>query len=72
VPNRIYRGRVVEVLRSLKPRQQIRASKLGRQIRQGFDGKDSRWFARVLKGLERDGLVELTKNGSAINVGLPE
>jgi A/G-specific adenine glycosylase len=72
VPNRIYRGRVVEVLRNLGRGQEIRAGHLGRQIKRKFGKTDSPWLARLLKDLQRDGLVKLTKSGSSFHVGLPE
>ena len=72
VPNRIYRGRVVEVLRNLKRGQRMHAPKLGRRIKQEFGEKDAPWLARLLEDLQRDGLVRLTRIGSTIGVGLPD
>jgi A/G-specific adenine glycosylase len=57
VPNRIYRGRAVEVLRNLRPGGWMTSSQLARKIKSDFNGQDQRWFISLLRGLERDGLV---------------
>lgn len=72
VPNRIYRGRVVEILRSLKRGQRLRAPDLGRRVKEEFGEKDGAWLHRLLNDLERDGLVRLRGNGSTVSVGLPD
>jgi A/G-specific adenine glycosylase len=72
VPNRIYRGRVVEVLRNLGRGQRMRAPNLSRQIKPRFGRKDRPWFARLLKDLQRDGLVRLTRKASTIYVSFPD
>lgn len=61
LPNRIYRGRVVEFLRGRHvPVAQI--DTLGRAVRERYARADRAWLARVLSGLEKDGLIE-KKNG---------
>lgn len=59
IPNRIYRGRVIEVLRTLSPGGSIRSSLLARAIKTDFRRSDRRWFSSLLLNLERDGLVRL-------------
>jgi A/G-specific adenine glycosylase len=72
VPNRIYRGRIVEVLRSLKRGQHVRVPDIGRRIKSKFGKRDDAWLHQLLKDLERDGLVRLKGNGSTVSVGLPD
>lgn len=54
IPNRIYRGRVVEVLRS---REQVSIAQLGPLIKPDFGDDDHGWLAKIIAGLERDGLL---------------
>jgi A/G-specific adenine glycosylase len=69
IPNRIYRGRIIEMLRN--SRQPFTATQIGHHISTDFRPKDSSWLKRILKGLERDGLV-LLKNGTReLTVSLP-
>lgn len=62
VPNRIYRGRVVERLRSLPHGKSMDARRLGREVLPGFSPKDSRWFLTILASLEKDGLIHRRGN----------
>ncbi len=64
VPNRIYRGRIVEALRSTKGG--ITAGDLGRTIHPGFSDGDAPWIGKLIAGLERDGLVRVRKDGSLL------
>lgn len=59
VPNRIYRGRIVEALRGLNGRGSIRSTELGKEIMVGFSSKDLPWLHNLLTGLERDGLIRV-------------
>ena len=72
LPNRIYRGRVVEVLRNLNGRKSIDVRNLARKIKPDYDGNDGRWFKRLLRSLERDGLVRLRTAASTQRVSLPD
>jgi A/G-specific adenine glycosylase len=65
-PLRQYRGRVIEALRRAHPRRSVSALQLGRSILPEFTERDRQVFNRVLRGLERDGLVELARNRQAI------
>jgi len=61
IPNRIYRGRIVERLRGDKvPVRDL--TKLGKRVREEFSRDDIAWLQNVLSGLVKDGLVE-EKNG---------
>ncbi len=62
VPNRIYRGRVVEALRT-GPVADAELDALGRKVRQTYGASDRAWLENVLGGLEKDGLVTRGKRG---------
>ncbi len=63
-PNRIYRGRIIEELRTIGTLRSIRGDLLGRRIDRKFSTRDERWLSTLLEGLRRDGLVSLRGNGS--------
>ena len=58
IPNRIYRGRVVELLRT---RRSVLIKDLGPKIKPDFSREDDAWLVKILDGLSRDGLIHLTK-----------
>lgn len=61
LPNRIYRGRLLEELR----KKAIRMSEMdsvGRRIRPAYSEEERDWLERVAHGLERDGLVVKEKD----------
>ncbi len=57
LPNRIYRGRIIEVLRHLNGSRSIKVRELGKKIKSDFSAKDLSWLQGLLNGLEHDGLV---------------
>jgi A/G-specific adenine glycosylase len=57
-PNRIWRGRIVELLRGLDPGKGISFHELGLQLLGAQDIGDQPWLEEVLAALERDGLIE--------------
>lgn len=67
VPNRIYRGRIVEELRGNTGKKGIRLELLGRRIHPGFATRHERWLVRLLGSLEKDGLVVVSGNGSSMS-----
>ena len=69
---RYYRGRIVEVLRSVFPDGEIMSlMDLGRKAKLDFSTEHREWFLNVLSGLEQDGLVRVWDNDGQISVGLP-
>jgi A/G-specific adenine glycosylase len=72
IPNRIFRGRVVEALRNLDGRKSIRVKILARKVKSDFSRTDERWFAGLLRNLERDGLVKLRTSASTLRASLPD
>ncbi len=57
VPNRVYRGRIVETLRS-RPRG-LALHRLGRLIADDFQDADLRWLSAIVAALADDGLVRV-------------
>jgi A/G-specific adenine glycosylase len=60
--SRYFRGRIVEVLRSLAPGESLMLAELGERIRPDFTARDSQlasWLGGIVSKLERDGLVRL-------------
>jgi A/G-specific adenine glycosylase len=72
IPNRIFRGRVVEVLRNLNGRKSIPVKILARKVKTDYSRTDERWFAGILRNLERDGLVKLRTSASTLRASLPD
>jgi A/G-specific adenine glycosylase len=63
VPYRIYRGRIVERLRSVPRGSSLRMDMLGRAIFSGFSSRNRRWLLGLLTGLEKDGLISVRGDG---------
>jgi len=64
IPNRIYRGRIVEMLRRSRTRRP--PAVIGRAIYARFSDRDAVWLAGLLAALERDGLIAITMGGRRI------
>ncbi|MEK9136564.1 MAG: hypothetical protein AAB393_05530, partial [Bacteroidota bacterium] len=58
VPNRIYRGRIIEALRQYRGRRRLHPDDIGKQIRPTYSSRDRFWLRSLLAGLERDGLIQ--------------
>ena len=69
VPNRIYRGRAVEALRNLRRGDRMTSAQLARSIKPDFQRRDRRWFDLLVRGLERDGLIQIR---SRQRISLPD
>ncbi len=59
VPNRVYRGMIVERLRARNGARRIRLDLLGKSIYTRFTRRHRRWLEQIVLSLERDGLVRL-------------
>ena len=57
IPNRIYRGRIIEELRRAGSGRGIVESRLGKRIHPGFAAAHAAWLRSLLRGLESDGLI---------------
>ncbi len=69
IPNRIYRGRVVEALRDA-PRGSLSAQRLGKLVKPDYTRRNQMWFLQLLRSLERDGLVTLSNGSAHLTVSL--
>jgi A/G-specific adenine glycosylase len=63
VPYRIYRGRIVERLRSVPRGSSLRMDMLGRAVFSGFSPRNRRWLLGLFTGLEKDGLISVRGDG---------
>jgi A/G-specific adenine glycosylase len=62
IPNRIYRGRIVETLR--RKQGAVRLPVVGKSVHEDFSPSRQHWLELLVAGLERDGLVKVHGNGS--------
>ena len=59
IPNRIYRGRIIEALRSGPERRLWHLDEIGRKILPGCSHDHRAWLTAVVRTLEADGLIQL-------------
>jgi len=71
LPNRVYRGRIIEVLRQVPGRSFVSVSQLGRKIKDSYSKHDEHWLEGLIKGLEKDGLVVFRKTQHKLLASLP-
>ena len=67
-PNRIWRGRIVEILRGLPPSEALDVPALAERLLGVTDEHDTPWLTSVLAALERDGIVESDPGSHAIRL----
>jgi A/G-specific adenine glycosylase len=63
IPNRIYRGRIVEELRGEEG--SLSVAVLHKRVGGHLRSNSSPWFESLLVGLQKDGLIRIRGNGSA-------
>ena len=68
IPHRLWRGRVVEVLRSLNGKSALSLSKLGKVIMGNFSSRERLWLERLVESLIRDGVVERVRNSTKVKL----
>src|SRR5207249_333153 len=61
--NRYFRGRIVDLLRSLLPDQRMKLTELGPRIKPQFSDNDLPWLQTIVHGLAKDGLIDYTEDG---------
>jgi A/G-specific adenine glycosylase len=64
IPNRIYRGRIVEALRQSQGRKRLDLDAVGKLIHPQYSTKDRPWLHSLVSGLEKDGVVVESRNGT--------
>jgi A/G-specific adenine glycosylase len=67
IPNRIHRGRIIEVLRRLPEGKWIGIQTLTRRVFERTASDDVRWVEKFADALERDGLVKCIGNRVALS-----
>ena len=72
IPNRIYRGRVVALIRTFSRHQQIESYRLLKMLRPGAAKRNQKWFSLILTGLQRDGLIQIQMQRMKTYVSLPQ
>ena len=72
IPNRIYRGRIVALLRTMSRRQSIESNRLLHMIRPEAGNQNQKWFSLILTGLQRDGLIHIHSQKAKTFVSLPK
>jgi A/G-specific adenine glycosylase len=72
LPNRIYRGRIVDVLRRASPKHYVPLTKLGRQIKRTYSKRDAPWLVGLVNRLQKDGLVSLKQTKTGLHASLPQ
>lgn len=63
IPNRLYRGRIIETLR-VHRRRQLNPGIIGKAIHPQYSTKHRQWLELLLAGLEKDGLISRTTKGT--------
>jgi A/G-specific adenine glycosylase len=61
--NRYFRGRVVDMLRSVPNGEHLPLSILGSSIKPDFHDEDIPWLQKLVSGLAKDGLVHCSEEG---------
>ncbi len=64
IPNRVYRGRIIEQLRGTGKTGSIRLDRLARRIHPGFSRRHQTWLMGLLEDLRKDQLIRVKGNGS--------
>jgi A/G-specific adenine glycosylase len=72
VPDRIFRGRIVSILRSLKPGTSIEFDALEKGISAHAEERNRHWFRALVAGLQHDGLLRINRRRKRIFLSLPE
>lgn len=57
IPNRIYRGRIIDYLRNVDGMSSTRLDVVASATVPGFSKRNARWLLGIINGLKRDGLI---------------
>jgi A/G-specific adenine glycosylase len=72
IPDRIYRGRVVALLRTFSRNQTMEAFRLLKMLRPEDAKRNQKWFSFLLTGLQRDGLIHIHTQSMQTYISLPQ
>lgn len=70
VPQRIWRGRTVQALRTVPEPASIVLHELGRMVKPDFHAGESKWLLSIVDGLAKDGIVTKRRSARAIRIRL--
>ena len=70
IPQRIWRGKIIQALRLLDGTQSVSMTTLGKSIRRTFHHGEAPWLASVVDRLCRDGLVAVRETSRATFISL--
>jgi A/G-specific adenine glycosylase len=70
IPQRIWRGKIVQKLRDLDGMQSVSMQRLGKSIRQNFRRSELPWLVSVVDRLRNDGLVAVRQTPRTMYVSL--
>lgn len=71
IPNRIYRGRIVELLRQHEGTVPLVAQQIGKKVKPDYSSKEWRWLKTLLNDLRSDGLIQLQQKTRQLIIKLP-
>jgi len=60
LPNRIWRGKIVEALRNVNGEGSMSLKKLGKKIKKDFAESEQLWLRSILQQLHDEGLIEIS------------
>jgi A/G-specific adenine glycosylase len=72
LPDRIYRGRIVETLRHHPSGKHTTISIIGPRIKASYSRRDEVWLGRLMKKLEKDGLIQLKQSKRGLAASLAQ
>lgn len=61
--NRYFRGRIIDLLRTVPAGQRMPLDTLGPEIKPGFCADDLPWLQKIVTGLAKDGLLDYASDG---------
>jgi len=61
--NRYFRGRIVDLLRTVPAGERMTLDALGPKIKPGFGADDLSWLQKIVMGLAKDGLLDYASDG---------
>ena len=71
IPNRIFRGRVVEFVRNNRGKQ-IFLEEFGKKIKKDYKADEEKCLLSLLEKLQTDGLLNYDLAGNKITLSLPD
>jgi A/G-specific adenine glycosylase len=71
VPRRLWRGRLVQVLRTVQKTRSLSLNDLGKALKPGFHVSEMEWLRGLVDRLASDGVVRTLKRSGDLRVALP-